>query len=110
MKNLFFLFFLVPIACFSQQQQDSIRKVDSIAKVDLTKKIDSLKKQLDSINKREEERKKKQIKEWTVNGRLAFIFNQASFSNWTAGGENNVAGNINVNYDFNYRNEQWKMG
>jgi len=40
---------------------------------------------------------------WKVNGRLAFIFNQSSFSNWASGGQNTVAGNINLNYDFNYK-------
>jgi hypothetical protein len=40
-----------------------------------------------------------------VNGRLAFIFNQSSFSNWASGGQNTVAGNINVNCDFNYKKE-----
>ena len=42
---------------------------------------------------------------WKVNGRLAFIFNQSSFSNWASGGQNTVAGNINLNYDFNYKKE-----
>ena len=40
---------------------------------------------------------------WKINGRFAFIFNQSSFSNWASGGENTVAGNFNVNYDFNYK-------
>ncbi|TXD47695.1 DUF3078 domain-containing protein [Polaribacter sp. IC073] len=46
---------------------------------------------------------------WKINGRFAFIFNQSSFSNWASGGENTVAGNINVNYDFNYKknNVNW---
>ena len=52
--------------------------------------------------------KKEAPEEWTVNGRVNFIFNQTSFSNWLAGGENNVAGNIGVNYDFNYRNKKLK--
>lgn len=42
---------------------------------------------------------------WKIHGRFAFIFNQSSFSNWISGGENTVAGNINVNYDFNYKRE-----
>lgn len=42
---------------------------------------------------------------WKVNGRLAFIFNQSSFSNWASGGQNTIAGNINLNYDFNYKKE-----
>lgn len=40
---------------------------------------------------------------WKIHGRFAFVFNQSSFSNWVSGGENTVAGNINVNYDFNYK-------
>lgn len=40
---------------------------------------------------------------WKINGRLAFVFNQSSFSNWASGGQNTVAGNININYDFNYK-------
>ncbi|WP_299666144.1 DUF3078 domain-containing protein [uncultured Polaribacter sp.] len=40
---------------------------------------------------------------WKINGRFAFIFNQSSFSNWASGGENTVAGNMNLNYDFNYK-------
>jgi hypothetical protein len=50
--------------------------------------------------------KKKQNKpqpKWKINGKFAFIFNQSSFSNWASGGENTVAGNLNVNYDFNYK-------
>ncbi|AUC86045.1 hypothetical protein CW731_12480 [Polaribacter sp. ALD11] len=46
---------------------------------------------------------------WKINGRFAFIFNQSSFSNWASGGQNTVAGNIDVNYDFNYKkkNVNW---
>lgn len=45
------------------------------------------------------------IPKWKIHGRFAFIFNQSSFTNWSSGGENTVAGNINVNYDFNYKNK-----
>ncbi|MEN8703038.1 MAG: DUF3078 domain-containing protein [Polaribacter sp.] len=40
---------------------------------------------------------------WKIHGRFAFIFNQSSFSNWRTGGVNTIAGNLNVNYDFNYK-------
>ncbi|WP_299056839.1 DUF3078 domain-containing protein [uncultured Polaribacter sp.] len=40
---------------------------------------------------------------WKIHGRFAFVFNQSSFSNWSSGGENTVAGNLNINYDFNYK-------
>jgi hypothetical protein len=46
---------------------------------------------------------------WKIHGRFAFIFNQSSFSHWASGGQNTVAGNLNVNYDFNYKkkNVNW---
>lgn len=44
---------------------------------------------------------------WTKKGEIIFLFNQSSFSNWLAGGENNFSGNIGVNYDFNYKSEDW---
>ena len=43
------------------------------------------------------------IPKWKVSGQVAFIFNQSSFSNWASGGQNIVAGNMNINYDFNYK-------
>jgi len=108
MRSIVLLFLLFSFSLHAQLNNDSIRKVDSIQKIELNKEINSIKKKLEAIKKREEKRKESQIKEWSVNGRLAFVFNQASFTNWTAGGENNIAGNINVNYDFNYRSKQWK--
>ncbi|PQJ80231.1 DUF3078 domain-containing protein [Polaribacter porphyrae] len=55
------------------------------------------------------QKKKEPLPKWKINGRFAFIFNQSSFSNWASGGENTVAGNININYDFNYKknNVNW---
>lgn len=49
------------------------------------------------------QQKKDSIPRLKIHGRFAFIFNQSSFSNWASGGENTVAGNININYDFNYK-------
>ena len=105
MKKLFIIFFLFSVACFSQIKKDSIRRLDSIKKAELKKNIASLQLKLDSILKNEQKEKKEALEEWSVNGKVNFIFNQTSFSNWLAGGENNVAGNIGVNYDFNYRNK-----
>lgn len=42
-------------------------------------------------------------KAWTAKGNVAILVNQSTFSNWAAGGENNVSGTANVNYDFNYK-------
>lgn len=65
-----------------------------------------------SINFSAQNTKKKEklpTPKWKVHGRFAFVFNQSSFSNWVSGGENTVAGNINVDYDFNYKknNVNW---
>lgn len=40
---------------------------------------------------------------WKIHGRFTLIFNQSSFTNWASGGENTIAGDLNVNYDFNYK-------
>jgi hypothetical protein len=60
---------------------------------------------LSSLTSIGQESKKDTISEqqWKIHGRFNFIFNQSSFSNWSSGGENTVAGNININYDFNYK-------
>lgn len=45
-------------------------------------------------------------KNWVKKGNISFLFNQSAFSNWVVGGDNNIAGNLNLNYDFNYRKEK----
>ena len=39
---------------------------------------------------------------WSKKGTITLLFNQSAFSDWVAGGENNIAGNLGINYDFNY--------
>ncbi|MEE4000247.1 DUF3078 domain-containing protein [Tenacibaculum sp. FZY0031] len=51
--------------------------------------------------------KKNPPKKWTVVGKYTFLFNQSSFSNWAAGGNNTVAGNMTLGYDFNYKRKKW---
>ncbi len=46
-------------------------------------------------------------KTWTIKGENTFLINQSSFSNWAAGGVNSLAGNIILNYDFNYKKDKW---
>ena len=46
-------------------------------------------------------------KHWTRKGVFTFLANQSSFTNWQAGGQNNFAGNVGINYDFNYKNGDW---
>ena len=41
---------------------------------------------------------------WKRGGNFIFLFNQSAFNNeWLGGGISNMAGNIGVNYDFNYK-------
>lgn len=59
-----------------------------------------------TINAQED--KKEPPKEgWTTKGNISFLLNQASFSNWIAGGENNISGTLGLNYDFNYLKGDW---
>ena len=44
---------------------------------------------------------------WTKKGNISFLFNQSTFDNWVAGGENNISGNLGLNYDFNYKSDDW---
>ncbi|NQX85502.1 MAG: DUF3078 domain-containing protein [Flavobacteriaceae bacterium] len=44
---------------------------------------------------------------WTKKGNISFLFNQSAFSNWVAGGENNISGTLGLNYDFNYVKGDW---
>jgi len=46
-------------------------------------------------------------KKWKITGKATFLFNQSSFTNWKSGGENTIAGNLGLNYDFNYKNNHW---
>ena len=49
------------------------------------------------------ERSNDTIQKWKINGKLTFLFNQSSFTNWSSGGQNTVSGNINVDYTINYK-------
>jgi len=44
---------------------------------------------------------------WTKKGNASLLFNQSTFSNWVAGGENNISGTAGFNYDFNYQKGDW---
>lgn len=44
---------------------------------------------------------------WVKKGTFSFLANQATFTNWLAGGQSNVSGNIGLNYDFNYKKNNW---
>lgn len=50
---------------------------------------------------------KDEVQPWTSKGNFALLVSQSSFSNWQAGGDNNFSGNLNVNYDLNYKSDDW---
>lgn len=43
---------------------------------------------------------------WRKKGNIVFLFSQSNFNNWIAGGENNLSGNLGINYDFNYKKDK----
>ena len=45
---------------------------------------------------------------WRVNGKFGAIFNQVSLTNWSAGGQNSIAGNVNFSMTANYKKGNWK--
>ncbi|HLA54728.1 MAG TPA: DUF3078 domain-containing protein [Flavobacterium sp.] len=47
------------------------------------------------------------IKYWKTKGNFSVLFNQSTFDNWVAGGENNISGNLGLNYDVNYNKSDW---
>ena len=52
-----------------------------------------------------QEKTTEETSKWKKKGNISFLLNQSSFSNWIAGGDNTVSGNLGINYDFNYTNE-----
>ncbi len=62
------------------------------------------------VNTVDEELKKTEVSSdeeredgWYKAGAFSLLLNQAAFSNWLAGGSNNVGVNAGLNYDFNYK-------
>ena len=44
------------------------------------------------------------VKAWAKGGNISLLFNQAAFNHeWTGGGVSNIAGNLSVSYDMNYK-------
>ena len=62
---------------------------------------------LTSLSITAQEKSKDSVSNWKTKGVFTFLFNQASFSNWVAGGENSISGTLSANYDFNYSKGDW---
>lgn len=48
-------------------------------------------------------------KYWKLHGSTSLSGNQSAFSNWFTGGTNNITLNLRLNYDFNYKKEDWSL-
>jgi hypothetical protein len=44
---------------------------------------------------------------WKIHGQNTFLINQSSFSNWASGGVNSLAVTAVLDYDFNYKRDNW---
>lgn len=44
---------------------------------------------------------------WVKKGNISVLGSQSSFSKWQAGGSNNFALNAGINYDINYKKDDW---
>lgn len=86
MKKILFVFCLASVSLFAQETEK-----------------ENLKKTEEALTKVGEEGEHG----WTRKGVFTALANQSSFDNWLAGGQNNFAGNVGVNYDFNYKNADW---
>jgi hypothetical protein len=101
------------MTAFSQVEPTSVKKRDSIRRAALKLRSADIKKQIDSLNAIQEQiksqlKRRDSNKVWFGEGRFTFLLNQSSYSNWISGGEDAVAANFVVNYDFNYRKNNWK--
>ncbi len=47
---------------------------------------------------------------WKKVGTISFLFNQSAFNNnWSAGGISSYSGNLTINYNFNYKRNNWVL-
>jgi hypothetical protein len=88
MKKIILLVCLLPFSTLIQAQsseKDLIKKTE-----DAAKKIE------DTIPNG-----------WKSTGKVTFLFNQANFNNWIAGGENSFSGNLALDYKIDYKKDDY---
>ena len=78
------LFFLTILTQAQTTEQENLKKTEEAAKIGADKPNG-----------------------WIKKGTFTFLANQATFTNWQAGGQSNFSGNIGINYDFNYKKDTW---
>lgn len=88
MKNILLLVF---IFCLSTKIQAQL------AEKELIKKTEEAAKVIDDTIKNG----------WKSKGKVTFLFNQANFNNWIAGGENSFSGNLGIDYKIDYKKDKF---
>lgn len=104
MQKTYIFFFFILWGTFTFGQTDSLHvKNDTITSTKdslFIKKIDSI------LQHKTEAPKKDTVRHWSISGQNALTLNQASFSNWAAGGSNNIGWIAAVSYNFTYEDEK----
>ena len=106
MKKIFFTITLLFAVISANAQTDLVLKTKDSLKVEQTilkdslemlqTKIDALQSQIDLVPEG-----------WNTFGKITLLINQSAFVNWQPGGDDSFAGNLDVNYDFNYKKNDW---
>lgn len=89
MKNTLTILVLFVSSILFAQKNDNAAMIEAVIKNSIVPKQDST-----SMG-------------WNSKGKVSFLFNQAAFSNWAAGGENSISGTLGLVYDINYHQENW---
>ncbi len=59
---------------------------------------------ISAVNAQDKEEQKEPPNGWAKSGNIQLLLNQSAFNKeWTGGGTSSIAGNLTLNYDFNYR-------
>ncbi|MDR1698761.1 MAG: DUF3078 domain-containing protein, partial [Prevotellaceae bacterium] len=91
MKKLFFILYFAfgCFLCLSAQLNNAATIADNVIKKSATAQADSL-------------------QGWHFNGAASINFSQVSLTNWTAGGENSLAGTFSAKAALSYRKNIWQ--
>lgn len=86
---------IILLACFFGLSAKNSAQTD--AEKDLIKKTEEAAKVVDDTIKNG----------WISKGKVTFLFNQANFNNWVAGGENSFSGNLGLDYKIDYKKDKF---
>ncbi len=107
------IFLLLLVTKISGQEKEKTKYLDSI-QVNLKRSLDSILKNTTNdlniivLKQKLKEITPKKLKEehigWKDKANFTLLFNQSAFNyDWQGGGTSNIAGNVTLNYEFNYK-------